>query len=194
MTAFELVAPLVAIFVGLAFADMASSLHRLLRARRRVRWHWFVFSAAVLLVLLTLEIWWSGIRDLERAGLTFTIGLFVPVLAQLLVIFLLASSALPDAVPDEGIDLEAYYWEHARFFWSWMALLLLSFVVQRMVIVASLRGVDRLGAALPGAVPNLIVIGLMLSLVFVRRRWWHVLWLALFPTLYFANLFARPLL
>jgi H+/Cl- antiporter ClcA len=59
LSPFEYLLALVSILIGLAVADLSSSLHRLLRARRRVRWDWLPLAGAFLVILLILEFWWN---------------------------------------------------------------------------------------------------------------------------------------
>ncbi len=76
-----------AVVLGLAIADMATSLHKLLRNRRRVRWDWVLAQVAPYFVVMVL-------------------------------LFLTASAALPDEVPEEGIDLGRYFDENRGYFLS----------------------------------------------------------------------------
>lgn len=180
MQAFEYIVALVSILLGLALADIASSLHRLLRARGRVRWDWHAPLAAVILVLLVLDVWW-GMRQLERAGTTMTIGLFLPLLCALFTFFLLAAAALPDEVPADGLDLRAYYFEQRRYFWTLFALFvaLAMFHVGLMsyqLIAETPRVLTRLALNL---VPNFVIVLLAVSLAMVGRAWWHTVGLGL---------------
>jgi polyferredoxin len=75
--------------------------------RARVRWPWLPLAATSLIVLLTVELWWS-LTNLERLPGTLTIGMFMPLLVGLVILFLLASAILPDEVPTEGLNLRAF--------------------------------------------------------------------------------------
>jgi len=193
MSPAEYVLGFVAIIVGLAITDLAQSLHKLLRARSRVRWHWYSFSAAFLLILLTLELWWN-LSFFERSDLSVTIGIFLPWLLGLILLYLLASAALPDDVPAEGIDLKGYYFEQQRYFWLLYASLLSFFLLQRIGVAWHLSGIEALPRVLWNIIPNLVLIALIASLAFVRKNWWHGLWLLLLPLLMLAVLFNRPLM
>jgi hydrogenase/urease accessory protein HupE len=192
MSPVEYVVGFVAIIVGIAIADIAASLHRLLRARSRVRWHWYPLSAAFLLILLTLELWWN-LAFFERADVRVTIGMFLPWVFGLILLYLLASAALPDEVPAEGIDLKSYYFEHQRYFWMLYAGLIGFFILQRLGLVWALQGPAVLPRVLWNIIPNLVLIGLIISLAYVRKSWWHGLWLFLLPILMLAVMFDRPL-
>jgi bacteriorhodopsin len=192
MSQVEYLLGFVSIIIGIAVADIAASLHRLLRARRRVRWHWYPFSAAFFLVLLTLEIWWN-MAQFDKAGFRITIGMFLPLLTGLVLLYLLASAVLPDEVPPEGVDLKADYFEHQRYFWILFALLIACFVFQRIGAAWMFRGPGAVLPLLRDVIPNFVLLAVVLSLAFVRRSWWHALWLAVLPVLHLASVINRPL-
>jgi hypothetical protein len=106
-TLFSYLSAFVTIVLAVAFADMAASLHRLLRARKRVKWHPLplAFALFMLLTLITLffELW-----PLTRVS-KITYFQLVWLLAPQFLYFLAASAVLPDTVPDDGLDLLAWY-------------------------------------------------------------------------------------
>lgn len=170
MSPFEYVLPMVSILVGLAIGDLSLSLHRLLRARRRVRWDWLPLAAALLVVLLILFFWWE-FYAMGRAEVWTRYWAFLVLAAALIAMFLLASAALPDAVPEDGLDLAAYYDENRRYFWSLFAVFtLLSFVLD----VLAYTGAPAIPAGPLRAIPTLGIAALLLSLAFVRKRAYHV--------------------
>lgn len=192
MTQFDYLVPLVAIMIGLALTDLAASFHRLMRGRPRVRWHWFPFAAAVMVILAILEMWWN-LPHLSRPGQGFTVGMFLPFLAELMLLYLLASAALPDDVPAGGVDLQAYYFENRRYFWSLFAALLAMFVLHRLGTAWAVYGPRAVARMIPNVVPNVILIAIVVSLAISGRRWWHGLWLLLLPLFYLFTVFSREL-
>jgi hypothetical protein len=176
VTQFEYVLAFVSIVVGLAVADLATSLHRLLRASARVRWDWLALLGAVLAVLTVLQFWWSFYQT-GHARVWRVYGQFLPLLALLVVLVLLAASALPDEVPPEGLALRGYYEGNARYFWTLFALFL---VLAAVVSVMPALGQRTLGALLASQLPNLVVAALAGSLAVVPRRRYHA---ALVPLL-----------
>ena len=102
-----------AVVLGLAIADMATSLHRLLRNRRRVRWDWVAPLAALVILVELFNLWWSW-RNFTGNSLADVAPYFV----VMVLLFLTASAALPDEVPDEGMDLGAYFDENRGYFLS----------------------------------------------------------------------------
>lgn len=170
VTPFEYILPLVSVLVGLAVADLAVSLHRLLRAWRRVQWDWLPLAAALLAVLAALEFWWIFFEAQEAAFFT-TLGGFLPLAAQLVLLFLLNAAALPDAVPDEGLSLRAFYDTNSPLFRSLYA----AYVM--LIIIARIVGAVQAGATIGGTVgpllPNLLLLGLFITLAAVRKRTLH---------------------
>lgn len=170
MTPFEYLLALVSILIGLAVADLSASLHRLLRARQRVRWDWLPLAAALLVMMLILEFWWIfyGLGD---SPVWTHYGAFLVLAASLVCMFLLASATLPDEVPDEGIDLIHYYGENGRYFWSLFSLFVLLMIAVELVAERDhLRDTSVLWRTLL----NLTLVAFLFSLATVRDRRYHV--------------------
>lgn len=99
--------------LGLAVADMVTSLHKLLRNRRRVRWDWVAPLAALVILVEIFNLWWSW-----RKFTGDSIADVAPYFVVLVVLFLTASAALPDDVPEDGIDLGNYFDDNRSYFLS----------------------------------------------------------------------------
>src|SRR5262245_60840692 len=168
MTAFQYLLGLVSILVSLAIADLVKSLHGLLRARVRIRWHWHPLAAALLVLLAILEFWWKFYR-IGRIEVWSQYGLFLLLILHLILLFLLASSALPDDAQDER-NLEEYYERNRIYFWTLFALFVVSAICVNLV-AASPK--DSLSTLIFSAAPNFITAILMLSLAYVRSTVYH---------------------
>lgn len=169
MTPFEYVLAFVSIVVGLAVADLATSLHRLLRARTRVRWDWLAPMAAVLAALTVLQFWWTFYQT-GQAQVWRVYGQFLPLLALVVVLVLLAAAALPDEVPPDGLDLATYYDANARYFWTLFALLL---VLAAVVSILPTWGRLSLAGQVVSQIPNAVVAAIAGSLALMPRRAYH---------------------
>lgn len=188
MAPFEYLVLFAAIVMAIAVTDLATSLHRLLAAGPRVRWHWLAPLAALVAFLKIVTQWWTWYEGSNFAqGLTFE--LFLGVLAVAILLVLLAAAALPDEFgKDETMDLEVHYATVSRRYWILFAL--------HWTLWVSL---NRWGRAAVGGErldlldPTYLIGPLALSLVFVRNRWWHTICLAGFVILYVARLYGRPL-
>jgi hypothetical protein len=180
LSPFEYLLALVSILIGLAIADLSVSLHHLLRARQRIRWDWLSPAAALLVLLLILNFWWGFYRMGQNEVWT-RYWAFLVLAASLISMFLLASAALPDSIPEAGLDLRAYYFENQRYFWVLFAVFTASITAVSFVALANSMSSWRWAIAV---IPNIILTVLLLSLAFIRKRWYHsvlvLLLLALF--------------
>jgi hypothetical protein len=168
MNSAEYVAVLISIVIGLALTDVLQSLHRLLRAGRGVKWDWAAPLSTLLVVMVLVMLWWAFYQP--AAG-RISIGEFLPTLGTLVLLFLLAASALPDEVPAEGLDLRDYYQRNGRYLWTLFAGLLAWLL---LVDVGNALAHGRpLQPVLRGSLVEVAVLALLVSLAVVRRRWWH---------------------
>ena len=170
MSAFEYVSVLASVIIGLALVDILVSLNRLIRAAGLVRWHWAAPAAALLVTLTIIQIWWSLYRPQDAP---MTIGQFLPLLVELVLLFLLAAAALPDEVPADGLSLKNYYQRNGRYFWSLFAAALGWLLV--VGAVETLADGESLAGVLDNRLVDVVVFGVFVSLVFIRRLWWHAI-------------------
>ena len=186
MNPFAFLLPLVSVLVGLAVTDVAKSLHVLLRARRRVRWDALPLVAAFVAVLTTFNLWWRLFGSADPAPY-LTLGGFLPLAAQLLVLYLLNAAALPDEVPPDGLDLRAFYEANAPYFWTLFGVHVVILVGVRTVQFAS-AGPTADGAGFAGLLlTNLAALASFVVLATVRRRWVHVATVAVLVVLAFTG-------
>lgn len=162
------------IIVGVAVTDEVMSLHRLLRARSRVRWDWAALAVAALVLLTVVQVWWAAARPAAPA---ITIGQFLPLMVELILLVLLSAAVLPDEVPTDGLDLAVYYDANGSYIWS-----LFSAAFGWVIVSGDVAHVAAGGALLPllaQQAAEVGILGVMVSLIFVRRRRWHLVALAL---------------
>src|SRR5687767_5725152 len=162
------------IVVGLGVADELVSFHRLLRSRHRVTWDWITLAVALLVLLTIVQAWWTIAQS--QAG-SMTIGQFLPILVELILLFLLAAAVLPDEVPKDGLDLKKYYDENGSYIWSLFSAALGWLLVSGGIV--AVRGGMPLDRLLESRMADLGVLAVMISLIFIRRRWWHAVALLL---------------
>jgi hypothetical protein len=164
MDTFDYITVLVAVVVGLIIGDLALSLHRLLRDRRRVRWNWVSPLAALVILIELFNFWWQW-----RGFAGSTVGDVAPYFISLIVLFLIAAVTLPDEVPEEGIDLGAYFDANRSYFWTLYGLYILT--------LAPLIIMRKIEAGLPTAqIVQVHVVDAVQILVFfgmtrVKPRW-----------------------
>lgn len=156
------------ILVGVAISDQIVSLHRLLRSGVPVKWHWAQPWFALLVLLLNVMIWWSIVGE-DKPNLT--IGEFVPVLVQLIILALLTIATLPDRLGPEGIDLADFYQANRHYQWSLLALALIWNIL--VDVGKRIQGGEAVLSAFYQRSEDGIVLAVMILLVFTRR-WWVV--------------------
>jgi hypothetical protein len=109
---FAYLAAFVSVILALAVSDWLQSFHRLLRARKRVRWNAVAILTACLVFLSILEEFFDLWRlvGVERFMYVDLLTLILPPI----VISITAMTVLPDEVPPEGLDLGEHYMENRR--------------------------------------------------------------------------------
>jgi len=124
MHAFDYLAVLISIVLGLAMTQLLAALARWLELRGEMKAYAPAALWAGFLLLVDVQTWWSmfGLRD----AASWTFLQFAVVLVQPILLFLLAALALPGPVSAER-DLKAWFLRHrAWFFGLFLALLAVS--------------------------------------------------------------------
>ena len=142
MSLVERVDVLIAIVLGLALAELGTSLHRLMRAGKRVKWDWMSPALACVMLLEVIQFWWLS-QNWYASAAELRLLEFLPRLVVLLLIYLLAAAVLPDEVPERGLDLRNFYLASSRYFW---ALVVLLTVLIMFVLVPAAGAQDYLGS------------------------------------------------
>ena len=171
MNGSEYIIVLFSVVVGLAVADMATSLHRLLRAGRRVTWDWVAPLAASLMLLELFNLWWK-LHDFGGN----TIGEAIPYFAVLLLLFLAASASLPDDVPPGEFDVGAYFDQTRPYFWSVYFAYVATWVGFR--IFEEIRTGATFTFIIEDRWEDFVTLSVRFALIFIRPRIWSGLALA----------------
>jgi hypothetical protein len=185
MGAFDYLAVLVSIIVGLAITQLLTGWRGMVLARARVTSYWPLLVWTVVVLLVCVQSWWAmfGLRALA----TWTFADFAIVLAQAIVLYMLAALALPDFGDSARVDLAAHYFDHRRLFFGALVVLIAISLAKDMIIAGRLPSATNVAfQACIGAG----AVGAMLT----RRPWYHAALapaaLAVFAA-YIATLFAR---
>ncbi|WGM30432.1 hypothetical protein [Brevundimonas sp. NIBR11] len=131
MDRFEYLIGLVSLIVGLGLADIAISLHRLIKHRSRVRWDGLAMATAAFAAVTMVWIWYNiwSLRDFTGTG---GFLFYLTLLIEMFLLFLAAAACLPDESElsePGGWDLTAYYARSHGYIWTVMALFHASYLI-----------------------------------------------------------------
>ncbi len=201
MSQLEYLVALVSIIVALALADLAGSFRELVRPRRAVRWHWLPLTWAAIVLLLLVQFWWTSFEVLQEEAFGQALA-FLPYLMAVLMLYLACAFALPDpecrpecaperlsggsssagnssaegplGVPEEALNMEAFYFSPVHQRWFFGTLIVLIVLGQVISIVSSVFLGDSTAsdiAVTAGA--NLTAAAALGALIGTDRRWVH---------------------
>lgn len=175
MSKYDLVFTLITIVYGLLLTELFARLHKLIRQRQAIQWHWFPLLVVWYLFLIIIKNWWDLALPGEHAP-QVNIYIFLGYGHVLVLLYLIVSAVLPDSVPIGGLNLREYYIKNSRYFWG------LNIALNMLATVVSL--ISHLTA---GTTFNLINLGvnavlilLTLVLVLSSKFWIHKIIVMLF--------------
>lgn len=129
MTPFEIFFGLSSVILGLALAEIASSITKLLRAGRNVRWAPEPILQTVLITLIVVYVWadqwWS------HTSASFTVGQAVFQVAKLMALYVAAASVLGEPEATTVVDLKEHYYSSRRVTYGALVTGLLLFISYR---------------------------------------------------------------
>lgn len=141
---FAYLAAFVTVVLALAVSDMLQSVHRLLRARARVRWSFVAILAAIAVFMAILEEFFAlwRLAGVER----FTYYQLLALIGPPIILSLAAMIVLPDEVPADGLDLAEHYFSNRRFLYLLLSLWVAGVFVRLTGLFQAFTG--RRGSAL----------------------------------------------
>lgn len=175
MSHFEIAYTMITIVYGLMLTDLFASVHRLIRSRNLVKWHWLPLLASWYVFLVILKNWWgiSFSQDAEHWNNFFS---FLAYGHLLVLIYLLVSSVLPDSIPATGIDLKQYYFSNHRYFWGIMsATFLVALIISLSASLIQGNQINIINVLL-----NVVFLFLTLALSIWKNFWVHSIFLLFF--------------
>jgi hypothetical protein len=185
MAAFDYLGVLISIILGLAITQILQGYRGMALARERIGHFWPTTVWSVVLLLIAIQSWWAmfGLRGVA----VWTFGAFAIVLAQAIVLYMLAALVLPDFSGDARIELRAHYFAHRRLFFAALALLIAVSLGKDLIINGALPGAFNLG------VQVLVATGAIVAMLTANSRYHRLLAPAVLIVFlaYIAILFAR---
>lgn len=185
MDEFGYLSVLLSIIIGLAITQLLLGFRGLLLHRARIASYGPPVTWSVTLVLIAVQSWWAmfGLRE----HTTWTFLQFAIVLAQTIVLYMLAGLVLPDFVGERHVDLRAHYCEHRRVFFGVAAASGFISLAKDLILSGHLPNAPNVGF-------HIFYIGTAVIAIATAREWYHRLMapvmLAIF-CVYIAVLFTR---
>ena len=114
MSAFDYLAVLVSIVLGLGVANILSGYAAIIRNRRRIRSFWPTYVTMANLFLIHIQMWWSmyGLRNVE----TWTFPMFLFTILQPVLLYLMSAVLVPDFSSEGPVDLEDSFFREINWF------------------------------------------------------------------------------
>ncbi len=132
MDAFGYLSVLLSIVIGLAITQLLQGFRTILIARARIRFFGPPLGWAALLLIISVQMWWS-MFGLSRHG-EWTFLQFAMVLLQVVLLYLLTALVFPDVGSDQHVDLRDHYFSQAPWFFGFGLALLVVSVVKDLVV------------------------------------------------------------
>ena len=174
MTRFEYLAIFNGIFVALALENIASSLHKLLEAGGRVRWHWMAPTNAIGSAIVTIGTFWLWWAHRDGALVDTTVFTFLPGAATLILMYLACAATLPDEIPETGIDLKEFYFSRRQQYWSIVgSTTLLVACTSAWSMARHNFDPQQIHLGAPILIGSLFAASIAGSMIYVRASWWH---------------------
>lgn len=166
MTKHDIVVTLFTIVYGLMLTDLFLSFHKLVRYRKIVKWHWLSLLAGWYLFLTILMNWWD-LSSSQTSTDYMNIYFFIAYGHLLFLTFLLVSTALPDKIEKNGIELKSYYFKNHRYFWG-----LMSSVVILSIFINFIKQFHQLGQLDIFTFLAVIILPILTITLAISKRYW----------------------
>ena len=128
---------------------------------------------------------------LQESTFYYTLTGFLPLAVQLILLFLINAAALPDDVPEGGINLRTFYAGNSNYLWGLFTVYFVSILATRAITLLTEEG--SIGNMLSHTIMNLVMVVLFGSLMVIKRRWYHGVVLVAFLGMYFFRWSLRSL-
>jgi hypothetical protein len=168
MTQHEYVFIAISIILGLALTRLLNSVAGLIRAHRRVTFHWATALWGVVIMLFILQLWWVG-WELRAVTEWSIVDFFVLVIGAIFV-YGAAELALPTEDYDISSDTELVFLTHSRTFGRLSALSMLGYLSIGPYVNITMFGNPPLLSILFPAVG-----GSLMLLIALRPAWFEFL-------------------
>jgi hypothetical protein len=126
MSKLEYLLTFLSIIIALGVSDILISLHRMLKIRDQIRWHWIPLAWAAILMMAILNIWFA-IHFYLDDKLSETAAGFIFILLPIIFVLLLCMAIFPDHPDKEEKDLLKWYFNNKNYIFVLFVLNWISF-------------------------------------------------------------------
>src|SRR5262249_13219770 len=116
MDEFSYLSVLLSVILGLAVTQILQGFRGLLLSRKQVRVYWPVIGWGLLILLVCFQIWCARLGMRNRHDWSFE--QFAMVLAQTILIYMVAGLVFPEFASEGTIDLKESFYAHRRWFFA----------------------------------------------------------------------------
>lgn len=154
----------IAILAGLGVSDLILSLHRLLRIRNQITWHWLPIVQAIISFQVMIVFWYNISSDLNSPLIKTSLG-FLFWLLPLICVLLIMLAVLPDKTPKVNFNLYDWYIKNRKYYFTLYILLIITTIVNRLFQYETKEG---------WYIP-VILLFVFSALLVSKKRWVHAL-------------------
>jgi hypothetical protein len=191
MRPFEYLLLFAVVILGLAVSELAINLNRLLKAKSLVRWDVLASLAALVAFLKIVTQWWVWFQA-EAVANALTFEMYLLVLIEAVLLFLLAGVTLPGEVPEQGISLRESYESIRQRFWLLFAAQWMLWVLTNWWVQVRIEGAKFVLLQPAMLFPPAILL-VIISAFIIRNRVFQMLVLLGFIFLYLWQFFGKTL-
>lgn len=120
----------IAILSGLGLSDLILSIHRLLRARKSIKWHWIPIVHAIISFQLMIIYWYNIEVEMKSPLINTSVGFMIWILPMTFLLLIMLA-VLPDKSPPSGFKLITWYFKQRRYYYFMYILFVTSLTVNR---------------------------------------------------------------
>lgn len=164
MNAFEYLAVLISIVLGLGITNVLSGFASMVRHRDRVTIYWPLLVWMAVLFLIHVQTWWAMFELREVRHWTF--GGFLAVVMQPVMLYLATSVLVPDFPAGGAIDLKQAYYRETRWFFAGLIAVLVASLVRTPAVSGRLTNPSDFAA-------HLLFMSFAALGMFTRNEWVH---------------------
>jgi hypothetical protein len=128
MDQFSYLSVLLSIVLGLAITQVLKGFRGILLSRARIQFYWPTVLWSFNLLLIFVQGWWAMFEARKVPQWTFPV--FGVVILQTILSYMLGAIVLPDFFGEQNVDLRRHYFEHRRWFFGIMVLLIVVSIVK----------------------------------------------------------------